>query len=195
VTGRVPVGSLGLFMRFIGVLWALIGVIGHFRHEILFEVKRSRKFAVVEEHVTRILGSTDVCSVLEPWEVWAVLDHVGVPVSDFEQSKRFYEEALSPLGYELIMEPSVTAAGFGRWGKPDFWISQGELGQAFHIAFAADDRSAVDAFHEAAMAAGGRDNGGPGLRPEYHASYYGAFVFDPDGNNIEAVCHGPQQEA
>jgi catechol 2,3-dioxygenase-like lactoylglutathione lyase family enzyme len=81
------------------------------------------------------------------------------------------------------------------WVKPDFWISQGEPGQAFHIAFAADERATVDAFHEAAMAAGGRDNGGPGLRPEYHRNYYGAFVFDPDGNNIEAVCHGPQQEA
>src|SRR5215208_2142428 len=124
-----------------------------------------------------------------------MLDHIGVPVSDFERSKRFYAEALSLLGYELIMEPSVSAAGFGRWGKPDFWISQGEPGQAFHIAFAADERATVDAFHEAAMAAGGRDNGGPGLRPEYHASYYGAFIFDPDGNNIEAVCRGPQQEA
>src|SRR5829696_3072115 len=103
-----------------------------------------------------------------------MLDHVGVPVQDFERSKRFYEEALSPLGYELIMEPSVSAAGFGRWGKPDFWIAQGEPGHAFH---------------EAAIAAGGRDNGGPGLRPEYHSSYYGAFVLDPDGNNIEAVCH------
>jgi len=124
-----------------------------------------------------------------------VLDHVGVPVSDFEQSKRFYAEALSPLGYELIMEPSVSAAGFGRWGKPDFWISQGEPGHAFHIAFAADERATVDAFHEAAMAAGGRDNGGPGLRPEYHPSYYGAYVLDPDGNNIEAVCHRAGEEA
>ena len=138
---------------------------------------------------------TDVGSVLELWEVWVVLDHVGVPVSDFEQSKRFYAAALSPLGYELIMEPSVDAAGFGQSGKPDFWISQGEPGQAFHIAFAADDCATVDAFHEAAIAAGGRDNGAPGLRPEYHPSYYGAFVFDPDGNNIEAVSHGPQQEA
>ena len=124
-----------------------------------------------------------------------MLDHVGVPVSDFERSKRFYEEALSPLGYELIMEPSAYAAGFGRSGKPDFWIGQGEPGQAFHIAFAADDRATVDAFYEEAIAAGGRDNGGPGLRPEYHPSYYGAFVLDPDGNNIEAVCHRPQQEA
>jgi catechol 2,3-dioxygenase-like lactoylglutathione lyase family enzyme len=124
-----------------------------------------------------------------------VLDHVGVPVSDFERSKRFYTEALSPLGYELIMEPSVSAGGFGGLGKPDFWISQGEPGQAFHIALAADDRATVDAFHEAAIAAGRRDNGGPGLLPAYHASYYGAFVLDPDGNNIEAVCHGQEQEA
>jgi catechol 2,3-dioxygenase-like lactoylglutathione lyase family enzyme len=118
-----------------------------------------------------------------------MLDHVGVPVSDFERSKRFYAQALSPLGYELIMEPSVSAAGFGRRGKPDFWIGQGDPGQPFHIAFAAEDRVTVDAFYEAAMAAGGRDNGGPGLRPHYHANYYGAFVLDPDGNNIEAVCH------
>ena len=123
-----------------------------------------------------------------------MLDHVGVPVSDFERSKRFYAEALSQLGYELIMEPNVSAAGFGRLGKPDFWIGQGEPGQAFHIAFAAEDRATVDAFHEAAIAAGGRDNGGPGLRPEYHPSYYGAFVLDPDGNNIEAVCHEPGDE-
>ena len=124
-----------------------------------------------------------------------MLDHVGVPVSDFERGKRFYEQALSPLGYELIMEPSASAAGFGKLGKPDFWIAQGEIGQAYHIAFAAEDRAIVDAFYEAALAAGGRDNGGPGLRPHYHASYYGAFVLDPDGNNIEAVCHKPTEEA
>jgi catechol 2,3-dioxygenase-like lactoylglutathione lyase family enzyme len=124
-----------------------------------------------------------------------VLDHVGVPVSDFERTKRFYEEDLSPLGYELIMEPSPSAAGFGKRGKPDFWIAQGETGQAFHIAFTADDRATVDAFYEAAISVGGRDNGGPGLRPQYHASYYGAFVLDPDGNNIEAVCHKPGEEA
>jgi catechol 2,3-dioxygenase-like lactoylglutathione lyase family enzyme len=123
-----------------------------------------------------------------------VLDHVGVPVSDFERSKRFYAQALSPLGYELIMEPSVSAAGFGQRGKPDFWIGQGQTGRAFHIAFAAEDRVTVDTFYEEAIAAGGRDNGGPGLRPQYHASYYGAFVLDPDGNNIEAVCHKPEEE-
>jgi catechol 2,3-dioxygenase-like lactoylglutathione lyase family enzyme len=122
-----------------------------------------------------------------------VLDHVGVPVSDFERSKRFYAQALSPLGYELIMEPSPSAAGFGRSGKPEFWIGQGETGQAFHIAFAADDRATVNTFHEAAIAAGGRDNGGPGLRPRYHASYYGAFVLDRDRYNIEAVYHRPEK--
>jgi catechol 2,3-dioxygenase-like lactoylglutathione lyase family enzyme len=121
-----------------------------------------------------------------------VLDHVGLPVSNFERSKRFYAEALSPLGYELLMEPSVSAAGFGRWGKPDFWIAQGDPGHAVHVAFTADDRNTVDAFYEEAMAAGGRDNGGPGLRPQYHPSYYGAFVLDPDSNNIEAVCHRPE---
>jgi catechol 2,3-dioxygenase-like lactoylglutathione lyase family enzyme len=84
-----------------------------------------------------------------------VLDHVGVPVSDFERTKRFYAQALSPLGYELIMEPSPSAAGFGKRGKPDFWIGQGETGQAFHIAFAADDRATVDAFYEEAIAAAG----------------------------------------
>ena len=124
-----------------------------------------------------------------------MLDHVSLPVSKLEQSKRFYEEALSPLGYELIMEHHISGVGFGESAKPDFWIRQGEVGAAVHVAFASEDRATVDAFHEAAMAAGGRDNGGPGLRPEYHPSYYGAFVFDPDGNNIEAVCHGPEQEA
>jgi len=124
-----------------------------------------------------------------------MLDHVGIPVSDFERSKRFYEQALSPLGYELIMEPRYGAAGLGRSGKPDFWVFQGEPGHAVHVAFAADDRATVDAFHEAAIAAGGKDHGRPGLRPEYHPSYYGAFVLDPDSNNIEAVCHGPGKAA
>ena len=83
-----------------------------------------------------------------------MLDHVGIPVPDFERSKRFYEQALSPLGYELIMEPRYGAAGLGRSGKPDFWVFQGESGHAVHVAFVSDDRATVEAFHEAAIAAG-----------------------------------------
>ncbi len=126
-----------------------------------------------------------------------MLDHVGFPVSDYPRAKAFYEKALAPLGYTLIMEVGQTgsghpAAGFGADGKPDFWIgSEGGLNRAMHIAVAAKDRATVDAFYRAALAAGGRDNGAPGLRPQYHPSYYGAFVLDPDGHNIEAVCHGP----
>ena len=121
-----------------------------------------------------------------------MLDHFSLPVSDLGRSKRFYAEALSSLGYELIMEHHISGAGFGRSGKPDFWIRQGVPGSAVHVAFAAADRATVDAFHEAAVVAGGRNNGGAGIRPEYHPTYYGAFVLDPDGNNIEAVCHGPE---
>jgi catechol 2,3-dioxygenase-like lactoylglutathione lyase family enzyme len=118
-----------------------------------------------------------------------MLDHVSLPVSDLERSKRFYEEALSPLGYELIMEHHISGVGFGQSAKPDFWIRKGELGASVHVAFGSEERATVDAFHEAAITAGGLDNGQPGLRPEYHSTYYGAYVLNPDGNNIEAVCH------
>jgi catechol 2,3-dioxygenase-like lactoylglutathione lyase family enzyme len=122
-----------------------------------------------------------------------MLDHVGLRVSDYARSKRFYEQALAPLGYALIMEHGISGAGFGTSGKPDFWISQGdEASTAIHVAFASNDRATVDAFHQAALAAGGTCNGAPGPRPEYHPTYYGAFVLDPDGNNIEAVCHRPE---
>ena len=124
-----------------------------------------------------------------------MLDHVGIPVEDFELSKRFYERALAPLGYGLIVEYDDSAAGFGREGMPDFWIARGAAGAAVHVAFTSPDRATVDAFHVAAIAAGGRDNGGPGLRPQYHPTYYGAFVLDPDGHNIEAVRHGPEANA
>lgn len=122
-----------------------------------------------------------------------MIDHVGFPVSDYERSKRFYEQALAPLGYTLVMEFSAEhTAGFGANGKPDFWIGgKGKLNGVLHVAIAAKDRAAVDAFHRAALAAGGKDNGAPGLRPQYHPNYYGAFVLDPDGHNIEAVCHTP----
>ncbi|MGH7932544.1 MAG: VOC family protein [Candidatus Binataceae bacterium] len=117
-----------------------------------------------------------------------MLDHIGMAVSDFGRSKEFFKHALGPLGYQLIMEFDG-AAGFGRDGKPYFWIGQNKAAGATHVAFVASERRIVDEFYKAAMAAGGRDNGGPGLRPQYHPNYYGAFVFDPDGNNIEAVCH------
>jgi catechol 2,3-dioxygenase-like lactoylglutathione lyase family enzyme len=126
-----------------------------------------------------------------------VLDHIGIKVSDYARGKAFYTHALTPLGFALVMEATpemigddVTHAGFGTPKKPTFWISNGS-GHGAHIAFAANSRAAVDAFYAAAIAAGGRDNGAPGLRPHYHANYYGAFVLDPDGNNVEAVCHGP----
>jgi catechol 2,3-dioxygenase-like lactoylglutathione lyase family enzyme len=125
-----------------------------------------------------------------------VIDHTGVVVSDFAKSKQFYAAALKPIWYELLMEfpAAVTGhtdvAGFGERPKADFWISEGMPGKvAVHVAFRVPTRSLVDAFYAAAMAAGGRDNGKPGLRPHYHPSYYGAFVLDPDGHNIEVVCH------
>jgi len=117
-----------------------------------------------------------------------MIDHVSLAVSDFAQSKAFYSDALRPLGYEVVMEFD-SVAGFGAQGKPDFWIAEGEPKSPIHVAFASADRATVDAFHEAALAAGAKDNGPPGLRPQYHEHYYGAFVHDPDGNNVEAVCH------
>jgi catechol 2,3-dioxygenase-like lactoylglutathione lyase family enzyme len=128
-----------------------------------------------------------------------VIDHVGFSVSDIEVSKRFYAAALAPLGVELLMtvtpdmtEAGGTALGFGRDGKPFFWVGDNErVGEGSHVAFGVASRSEVDAFHAAALAAGGRDNGAPGLRPHYGPDYYAAFVLDPDGTNIEAVCYAP----
>jgi catechol 2,3-dioxygenase-like lactoylglutathione lyase family enzyme len=129
-----------------------------------------------------------------------LIDHIGFPVSDYERAKTFYLKALAPLGYTLVMEvkqqdqPEDTpAAGFGANGKPDFWIGgEGGLNKPLHVAILASDRAAVDAFYHAAIAAGGRDNGAPGIRAHYHPNYYGAFVLDLDGHNIEAVCHTPE---
>jgi catechol 2,3-dioxygenase-like lactoylglutathione lyase family enzyme len=122
-----------------------------------------------------------------------MLDHVGFGVSDYARSKTFYEQALAPLGITLLMEPVAQAAGFGRDGKPFFWIeTRGPAVEGgLHVAFAVEDRATVDAFHAAALAAGATDNGAPGVRDIYHPNYYGAYVLDPDGNNIEAVCHRP----
>ncbi|MFM2303869.1 MAG: hypothetical protein RLZZ135_1279 [Cyanobacteriota bacterium] len=119
-----------------------------------------------------------------------MIDHTGINVSNFENSKDFYTKALAPLDYKLITEFGDAMAGFGIEGEADFWMMRGEVNTPrIHIAFRAQTREMVQAFHTAALAIGGRDNGAPGLRPQYHSNYYAAFVFDPDGHNIEAVCH------
>ncbi|HXR13120.1 MAG TPA: VOC family protein [Solirubrobacteraceae bacterium] len=115
------------------------------------------------------------------------LDHVAFEVSDLAASRRFYAAALGPWGAREVTFDG--AFGYGPEGSEDIWISTGNPGVAVHIALAAPDRTTVDDFHAAALAAGGRDNGPPGLRPQYHESYYAAYVLDPDGNNLEAVCH------
>ncbi|SRR5258706_5302902 len=121
-----------------------------------------------------------------------MMDHVVVRVKDFDRSRRFYVAALAPLGYKVAREfPGW--AGFMRGEKADFWIAtETPVTTGLHVAFACAERGPVDAFHAAAMKTGGRDNGAPGLRANYHPNYYGAFVLDPDGNNIEAVCHNPK---
>jgi catechol 2,3-dioxygenase-like lactoylglutathione lyase family enzyme len=119
-----------------------------------------------------------------------MLDHVTISVSDFKRSRAFYDRILRPLEIERLFAEGDSFAGYGIGSKAFFWIGLREaVASGVHIAFAARDRAIVDAFHAAALAAGGRDNGAPGLRPRYHANYYGAFILDPDGHNIEAVCH------
>jgi catechol 2,3-dioxygenase-like lactoylglutathione lyase family enzyme len=129
-----------------------------------------------------------------------MLDHIGLTVTDFAKSRAFFDAALAPLGIGMIMEvtPEQTGGsshlGYGSERRPYFWI--GDAGPAtgqVHVALTAADHASVDAFYAAAMAAGGRDNGPPGIRAHYHPDYYGAFVLDPDGHNIEAVCHAPQK--
>lgn len=127
-----------------------------------------------------------------------MIDHTGLYVADFARSRAFYERALAPLGYAVVREfpPAAPAhmgiAGLGEPPAADFWVIGGTPNEPkSHVAFRAASRAIVDAFHAAAIAAGGRDNGPPGLRP-YHPSYYAAFVLDPDGHNVEAVCHDPE---
>jgi catechol 2,3-dioxygenase-like lactoylglutathione lyase family enzyme len=121
-----------------------------------------------------------------------MLDHVTIGITDVERSKQFYDRALRPLGITRLFAEGEWAAGYGVKPKAFFWIGLKVTPQTgAHIAFTAPDRATVDRFHEEAIAAGGRDNGVPGIRPHYHANYYGAFVLDPDGHNIEAVCHAP----
>jgi catechol 2,3-dioxygenase-like lactoylglutathione lyase family enzyme len=123
-----------------------------------------------------------------------MFDHIAIVVSDFKRSMAFYTHALAPIGHSSVVEMALDAgrtpcAGFCHADGSDLWISQGEPTRPLHLAFRATSRAAVDAFHAAALAAGGQDNGTPGLRPHYHANYYGAYVLDPDGHNVEAVCH------
>jgi catechol 2,3-dioxygenase-like lactoylglutathione lyase family enzyme len=132
-----------------------------------------------------------------------VIDHLSLPVSDYARSRGFYDKVLGALGYKVTVEvtdaPDYVGAGYGPPSdlpEPQFWIGAGrEPGpvpvspEGQHVAFQAADRGAVDMFHAAALAAGGRDNGPPGLRPHYHPNYYAAFVLDPDGHRLEAVCH------
>lgn len=125
-----------------------------------------------------------------------MIDHTGLQVTDPKKSKNFYDKALGALGYEALMEvpkeytDGKVVIGYGIAPKPDFWMAEGTANEPkIHIAFRAENRQQVDAFYKAALSAGGKDNGAPGLRPHYHKDYYGAFVLDPDGHNIEAVCH------
>jgi catechol 2,3-dioxygenase-like lactoylglutathione lyase family enzyme len=134
-----------------------------------------------------------VCALLRTG--WS-LCREGLTFRNPEESRRFYDGALAPLGYRVVMElpkehtGGLVILGYGVPPKPDFWIAEGTPNEPrVHVAFRAESRAVVDAFYRAALAAGGRDNGPPGTRPHYHASYYGAFVLDPDGHNIEAVCH------
>jgi len=135
-----------------------------------------------------------------------MIDHMGISPAEIETARRFYDAALAPLGIAVVMEvrPEQTGGyhgiGYGKGAKPFFWLSadsrhaspSGPPGSGIHIAFEAENRAAVDAFHAAALAQGGRDNGQPGLRPHYHPAYYAAFVIDPDGVNVEAVCQKPE---
>lgn len=128
----------------------------------------------------------------------SILDHLGFEVSDFSAAKAFYDKALAPLGISAVVSVgpeqtgSISYCGYGT-DRPQFWIGGAKsMGGSVHVAFTAPSRTVVDAFYKEAIAAGGKDNGAPGLRPHYHENYYGAFVLDPDGHNIEAVCHLPE---
>lgn len=128
-----------------------------------------------------------------------MIDHTGLLVSDPAKSRKFYDQALAPLGYQVIMEipkehtGGIVVLGYGVPPKPDFWMAEGKPNEPkVHIAFRAENHAQVDSYYKAAIAAGGKDNGPPGPRPHYHKDYYGAFVLDPDGHNIEVVCHCPE---
>lgn len=128
-----------------------------------------------------------------------MIDHTGLNMSDPAKSRKFYDQVLATLGYKMMMEipkehtGGAAIFGYGVPPKPDFWVSEGTPNEPrIHVAFRAINRKQVDEFYKAALTAGGSDNGAPGPRPHYHKDYYGAFVLDPDGHNIEAVCHVPE---
>jgi len=163
---------------------------GYMYKEIALRLGISAK--TVEAHVSAVLRKLQLSSRHE-LSRWAaerqMIDHIKLHVADAVRSKAFYEAALAPLGYRVVMEPVAgVVVGMGT-GFPDFWLATSDAPTVAHVALRAEDRAAVDAFHAAALAAGGVDNGAPGLRPQYHPGYYGAFVLDPDGNNVEAVHH------
>jgi catechol 2,3-dioxygenase-like lactoylglutathione lyase family enzyme len=121
-----------------------------------------------------------------------MFDHIGIGVTDLDASKQFFLQALEPIGVTVVMEGPY-GVGLGQHGKPSLWFHETENKPVpIHIAFTAENRAQVDAFYRAALAAGGKDNGGPGLRPQYHPNYYGAFVISPDDHNVEVVCHTPE---
>lgn len=127
-----------------------------------------------------------------------MIDHMGIHTTNYPACKTFYDAVFAALGGSMLMQVpmehtgGVHVVGYGR-EQPQFWVHEGKAaGHGSHYAFSARSRAEVDAFYKAAIANGGKDNGGPGVRPHYHQHYYGAFVFDPDGNNVEAVCHGPE---
>src|SRR4051794_17337357 len=130
-----------------------------------------------------------------------MIDHTGVQVSNPEKSREFYNKALAPIGYKIMIEipkehtNGTVVLGYGAPPHADFWVAEGVPQKPhIHIAFRAENRKQVDEFYKAALAAGGKDNGAPGPRPHYHKDYYGAFVWDPDGHNIEVVCHKPVEK-
>jgi catechol 2,3-dioxygenase-like lactoylglutathione lyase family enzyme len=123
-----------------------------------------------------------------------MIDHLSLPVSDMARSRAFYEKALAPLGYTVQHDYGNEALGLGTPGKADLWLTPGGGGARLHVALRAMDREAVHAFHREALAAGGKDNGAPGPRPNYTPNYYAAFVHDPDGHNVEVVCYCAENE-
>jgi catechol 2,3-dioxygenase-like lactoylglutathione lyase family enzyme len=174
----------------VGSIRAAVGCIAQSLSRSLVWLRAGRSPAPVFRNVPR-RSRSKIEGVSLPVTL-PLIDHLALRVRDERRSRTFYEQALEPFGVKVV--ESSRGPGFAIEGGGDFWIEEGEPPAApVHVAFAAADRATVDKFHRAAVEAGGRDNGAPGLRPHYHAGYYAAFVIDPDGNNVEAVFHGDRQ--